>query len=160
MVIDIKRTVIRIQLRRFVVVILFLIIIVFLLTGLVKEMLWGLSKYQWSMIVAALYLLNLIIDNLLEPYYIYYSDEGKKIILRYFSLGFFNRRKNSIEIPKDQFAGFQADKSLFGIKEKIILLQHVKNIDAKYPPVSLWALSKTEKHNLKESLKSYIPEKT
>jgi hypothetical protein len=155
MVIDIKRTVIKIQLRRFITVLLFIAIIVFLLTGIVKEKLWELSKYQWSMFVAALYLLTLIIDNVLEPYYIYYSDEGKKIIFRYFSLGFFNRRKSSIEIPKEQFVGFRIEKSLFGFKEKIILMQHVKNIDAKYPSVSLWALSKTEKHNLTESLKSH-----
>ena len=156
MIIDIKRSVIKIQLRRFITIFLFIaLILAFLLTGIVHERLWGLTKYKWSMIIAGLYILVLIIDNLLEPYYIYFNDEGKKIILRFFSLGFFNRKKSSIEIPKDQLSGFEIKKSLFGLKQKLVLIQQVKNINAKYPAVCLWALSSTEKDNLLKALSSY-----
>jgi hypothetical protein len=146
MTINIQRTVIKIQLRRFLVVIVFVtLILAILLMGLIKDTFIYLTKYQWSLILAIGYLIYTAIDNYLEPYYIYFNDESSRIILRFFSLGLFNKRKQVIEIPKNEFVGFEVKTSFFHRKEKIILIRRVRNQNARYPAVSLSALSKQER---------------
>jgi hypothetical protein len=153
MIIDLKRTVIKIQISRFITLIVLVIFLLILMIMLdIKQTYFGLSKYQWSIIVAGIYVVYVIYQGILEPYYIYFSDQGEKIILRYFSMSFYNDKKHTIEIPKESYSGYEVKRSLVGLKEKLILLERIKNTDAKYPAVSLSALSKTQKRNLIEAL--------
>ncbi|MBN1596700.1 MAG: hypothetical protein JW894_00245 [Bacteroidales bacterium] len=160
MVIDIKRTVLRIQLRRFITMIVFVILILaamFLVSE--KREILGLSKYQWALIIAVLYVAVMIIEALWGFNYIYFSDEEGMIMLRFFSLGFFNRRKQAIQIPKDAFGGYTIRQTLGGIKKKIILYHKFKQKNAKYPPVNISALSRNDLHQLKITLDRYIVNK-
>ncbi|MBU0766124.1 MAG: hypothetical protein KJ607_14975 [Bacteroidetes bacterium] len=80
--------------------------------------------------------------------YIYFSDEGQKIVLRYFSLSIISKEKRAIEIPKKEFSGYEILHSFFNKRMEIILLQKRKTGIAKYPPVSITALKKAEQDAL------------
>ena len=73
-------------------------------------------------------------------------------MLRYFSPGLFTARKNSIEIPKKEFAGYEIESFFMRYREKVILMRKTGKGVAKYPPVSITALSHSERHDLLISL--------
>ncbi len=156
MTIDIQRTVIKNQLRRMITIIVYaLIIMLIMLVGNFKDEILGIGKVQWALIVTAIFTVSWIVEGMLELNYIYFCDNDEFIVFRYFSMSFLNHKKNSIEIPKDRFSGYIIQKSLGGFKTKIILKQHIKDIDAKYPAVSLTALSKNELSKLLKALDKY-----
>ncbi len=149
MIIDLKRKVIKIQLRRFITLIVFIVLVLLVLLMLdYNQKYFGLSRYQLAIIFAAIYVAFVIYQAILELNYIYFSDQGDRIILRYFSMSFYNDKKQSIEIPKEAFCGYEIRTSLGGLKKKLILYERVNNKDAKYPPVSISALSKNQILNL------------
>ena len=157
MTIDIKRTVLRIQLTRFIVAIIFTIsVVTVLIHKAFRNEILGLNREQWALALVFIYIIITAFDFIREPFYIYYKDDGSKIIFRYFSLGFFNKQKSAIEIPKPDFRGFEIKKYLLGFKEKIILSQKIKGKIAKYPAVSITSLNKKEKEKIVSSLNKYI----
>jgi len=156
MVIDIKRTVIKTHLRRLITLVCFIMVILLVLLAVnIKYTLLGMSKYQWAMIIVILYFLSIVFESMLELNYIYFSDRDDHIILRYFSMSILNKKKNSIEIPKNAFAGYQIISSMKGVKKKIILLQKIKDKIAKYPPVSISSLNKKQLTQMINSLDKY-----
>jgi hypothetical protein len=153
MVIDIQRTVLRKNLRAFILVLVFIFIILFLLlTGFYDDQLFGLTSYHLAIIIAGLYILIVLYNTLRQYNYIYYSDTRDTIILRYFSTGIMTHKKNSIELPKTDFAGYEKKRWLFGFREKVILRVKTPKGIANYPPVSFTALSKKEKQSIYQSL--------
>lgn len=156
MIIDIQRTVIKTQLRRFLTLIgcMVLVVAIMIIGGIRNELL-GINTYKWALIIGGVYVVSLILEAFLELNYIYFSDEDDQIILRYFSMSMFNRQKNSIEIPKDVFRGYAIKKSIFGLKKKIILFQRLKVSDVKYPAVSITGLNANELQLLVKTLDRY-----
>jgi hypothetical protein len=153
MVIDIGRTILRKNLWAFVLAIVFiLIIMVLLLTYIYEDQLFGITNYQIAIVIAGIYVVYMVFNALRKYYYVYFSDDNDKIILRYFPTGVFTHKKNSIEIAKRDFAGYEKKKWLFGFREKITLLVHTPKGTAKYPSVSLSALNRKEKENLYRAL--------
>lgn len=153
MVIDLQRTVIKTQVRRFLTVMVFGAIIIFvLLTGSSRTEYLSITKYQWAVIISILYFGAAILESIIDFNYIHYSDETDTIILRYFSMSFFNKKKNSIEIPNKDFRGYYFEKKFGGLKEFIILIQDYKGKEAKYPPVNVTALSKSQREKMIASL--------
>jgi hypothetical protein len=145
MQIDTKKRVISIQLRRLLSLLgILALVLALILFGQLPKTFLGLNKYHWAIVVGILYGFTVIYDSLFEFTYIYYNDEGNSIILRFFSLAYFNKRKQSIEIPKSEFTSFILKDSLFGYKKKIILRRFYKNVEAKYPAVSLTILDKEQ----------------
>jgi hypothetical protein len=115
----------------------------------------GLNKYAWGAVIGAVYLLAMMVEAWLELNYLYYTDQGDTLIFRYFSMSIFNRKKNSIEIPRKVFAGYEIRVSLRGLKRKIILMQRIKDKVVKYPAVSLTSLKKEEYVALLKNLDKY-----
>lgn len=153
MTIDLKRTVIKKKLRSFYITIIVILIIVFLLfTDVIDEDILKIKKYLISIFIGVLYVLMIIFNVIRDFNYIYYSDEGDKVVLRYFSLSIFTQKKSSIEIPKAALYGYMHNKSFMGLKEKIVLLQQLKNKVAKYPAVSITSLNTKQKNDLITSL--------
>ena len=149
MILDLKRTVIKIQLSRLITLFAFMILVILVIFLLDTQQTYiGLSKYQWAILISGLYVASVIYQAILELNYIYFNDQGDKIILRYFSMSFYNNKKQSIEIPIDSFSGYELKTSFAGLKQKLILYERVKSVDAKYPGVSISALNKTQKENL------------
>jgi hypothetical protein len=159
MVLDIHKTVFRIQLRRFIVLMVFIIfVLAAMLLGKLHTLYFGLSKYQLALLISAFYVLYTLFESFLELYYIYFSDEGDNLQLRFFSLSILNRKKQAIEIPKASFGGYTVKKSMGGLKTKLILYHKLKTSKAKYPEVSIAALSNNEKQMLFALLNKYHPE--
>lgn len=157
MILDTKGTVIRVQLRRFLQLVVFLtafLAIMFLMKKPPSDYL-GLTKYNWVLILAGLYALAVILESLLELNYIYFSDKEDRLVFRYFSMSVLSSRKRSIEIPKDKFTGYSLVKDLYGLKKKIILRQKLTKSEASYPPVSLSGLNKKELKQLLDAFDRY-----
>jgi hypothetical protein len=153
MEIDIQRTILKKYIRAFIFTVLIVVLIsVLLITYLYEDQLFGLTKYHLSIIFASLYVLFMVLNILRQFHYIYFSDAGDRIILRYFPMGLFTSRKNSIEIGKNEFAGYEVKKQMFGLREKLILKAKTGKGLAKYPPVSISALDSKEKENLFKAL--------
>lgn len=130
-------------------------VIFILLVGKMPNTFLGLNKYNWAIVVLALFVAYNIVESMFQLWYIYFNDEKDKIVLRYFSLGYFNRMKRSIEIPKNELLSYQVYEYYYGYKKTIVLHQVRGGKEAKYPPVSLSILKKEELKQLFGALDSY-----
>jgi len=149
MEIDIQRTILKKNLRAFILAIIFVVFVsLLLITYIYEDQLFGLTKYHLAIIFASIYVLYMVFNTLRQFHYIYFSDAGERIVLRYFPMGAFTHKKNSIEIGKKEFVGYEIKKQLFGLREKLILKAKTGKGLAKYPPVSITALTKKEKESL------------
>ncbi len=156
MTIDTQQKVIAIQLRRFLTMIFFILVFLVVMFFLDDdEKYLGMKKKYLLITLTGLYLVSLIIELFIGYKYIFFNDDTNKIILRYFSLGYINRQKQSIEIPKGELSGYEIENSFFGMKKKIVLIRTVKTKEARYPAVSLTILSKKQIDQLVTTLDRY-----
>ena len=88
----------------------------------------------------------------MEYTYLYFSDNGKNLIFRFYSLRNFYGKPQTIEISKMSFVKYDMVTSFFNIKESLVLYQKTPKGIAKYPPISLTLLSKKQKTELKRAL--------
>jgi hypothetical protein len=84
--------------------------------------------------------------------YIYFSNNGKNLIFRYYSLRFLYGKPRTIEIPKSDFVNYDITTSFFNRKDSLVLYQKTKKGVAKYPPISLTLLGANKKRELKRAL--------
>jgi hypothetical protein len=89
--------------------------------------------------------------------YISYSDEGEKIVFRYFPAGMVGGKKNSVEISKKLFSGYEMESGYFGLMKSIALFQKLGEGVAKYPPIYISALTREERAKIIRSLDLYLP---
>lgn len=153
MILDIRKTVLKNKIRTFYRTLFFLTVIaVLLVTNIYSDEFAGIDKYEFSILLACIYILTVLFGVIRNYHYIYYSDEGDNLILRFFSFSFWTQKKSSIEINKNDLEGYQINQQIFGLRENLVLYQKTKGGRAKYPPVSITALSKSEKKELLDSL--------
>ena len=124
---------------------------------LIKYPLLGMSDTAWTIMLIIIYLIIVFMPWIRKYQFIYYSDEGDSIIIRYFESGIFGGRKNSVEINKKTFSGFKTDSGLLGLVQSITLFQQYKEGVAKYPPVYISALSRKERKKVIKSLRLFAP---
>jgi hypothetical protein len=122
----------------------------------IKYPVLGLGDTAWTLIFVAIFVIITFYPMVLNYQYISYSDEGEDIILRYFSSGMISGRKNSVEINKRAFTGYQINSKYFGLIKSLVLFQKIKDRTAKYPPVYITSLKKEEKAKLIQSLNSFV----
>ena len=115
-----------------------------------------LSEFHAMIFVAAVYVVISIINTMKTPYFVSYNDHGDTIVMRYYPLSLFNSKKNSIEIPKQQFVKYELKPYFFGRFQRIILFQHFRNKVVGYPPISLSALDEEDKNRILASLQKYM----
>jgi uncharacterized membrane protein YbhN (UPF0104 family) len=149
MIIDIEKTIILKTKGKFIA----LIILVIVICGLLfipfrRDLISGVDNYLLAIFVAAAYIIYAFYETFRNYNYIYFSDESDKIVLRYFSPAMFTSKKNSIEIPRKEFAGYKLTSFFMRYRENIILFRKSKKGIAKYPPVSITALSNEERYRL------------
>ena len=116
----------------------------------------GLSKNKVAIAFISVFIVYFLIDYLRNYHYIYYSDTGDIIILRYYSLRPLEDKKNAIEFNKREFHSFKITKLLNGFNESLIIFRKTSKGIAKYPPVSITALSGNDKEKLTASLKKLV----
>lgn len=145
MTFDNGKTIIGLRLRLFIATIIMLVYIYLVYYG--KQLrfpILGIEEFHATLILTALYLLLAFLPLILRYRYIYFSDDGNNIIFRYYSVGFLSGKKSSVEIPKDEFAGYRIRKTFFGLIKSILLYRIMGNKKASYSPVYLSSLSKSE----------------
>jgi hypothetical protein len=160
MTFDNSKTIIGSRIKLFVATVLFLgYLLLAFAARVIKFPLLGMDETTITVIIAAIYLIIVFIPMALSYQYVYFSDEGDFIVFRYFFAGIVGGKKNSIEIHKETFKGYNIEKKLLGLVQSITLYQQIKGRKAKYPPVYISALTKEEKEKVISSLNSVVKSK-
>jgi len=123
---------------------------------LIDYPLLGMDEKTWSLIFTSIYAVLVFLPMFLNYQYIFFSDDGEYIVLRYFSAGITGGRKNSVEIDKRTFSGYKIEKRLLGLSQSIILFQKINNGTGTYPPIYISALDKVQRAKLVKSLNKYV----
>ncbi len=153
MIIDIDKTIIRRTKGKFIALLILVVVIcVLLFVPFRRDLFNGLSNNLLAIFFAVGYMIFALYETFRNYFYIYYNDESDKIVLRYFSPALFTSKKNSIEIFKKEFAGYELKSFFMRYRENLILLKSTSKGIAKYPPVSITALSNEERYSLLSSL--------
>jgi hypothetical protein len=153
MTFDNSKTIISLRIKLFAVTVVVLGWLALAYVGkVIKFPFLGMDDIFWTLILVAGWFVVAFIPMFLNYQYISYSDDGEKVIFRYFSAGIVGGRKNSVEISKYSFAGYEVEKKFFGLIQSIILFQRFKEGVAKYPPVFISALTRNEREKIFRSL--------
>ncbi len=156
MTFDNSKTIIRLRLRLFIATLVMLVYVFVVYYG--KQLrfpVFGIEESLATFVLTTAYLLLAFLPLLLKYKYIYFSDDGTSIIFRYYSVGLFSGNKNSVEIPKEEFAGYRIKKPFPGLVISIILYRRMRNKVASYSPVYISSLSKSEINKIKKTLNKY-----
>ena len=158
MKLDNSGTIVASRIKLFAVTALFLTYIVLsYIAKFFKLNLFGWSDAIWTIIFAVIWIFIALLPMIFKHQYISYSDDDDLIVFRYFSSGIFGGRKNSVEIGKKTFAGYETEKQLLGLSLSITLYQKVEKGVAKYPPIHVSSLTKEERAKIFKSLNEYLP---
>lgn len=109
---------------------------------------FGLSRHFFVWVVVLTYVGYYVFRYLLNLNFVHVSVDSSKLTVRYYSLRPFTKSHNSIEIPLTTFEGYKVNARLFGLRKELVLYQRIQGKRAKYPPVSLSALSKQQLEQL------------
>lgn len=131
---------------------IFFMVFLFLLVA--SLILTFLPNYLFEIILSVLSLSAFAIYLMIGYNYIYFSTEGDKVILRYQTLNPFIENPKSIEIDKSTFVKHEIINSFLGLKESVVLYQKSLKGIAKYPPVGINSLKKSEKEAMLKTLTS------
>ncbi len=158
MKIDNKKNTLKIWLQKLVATVVFTpVLMVILFSRTFREPVLGVDRNFYILAAILLYGGLLAWHLIRRPAYVFFSDNGEKIILRYYPVRALNRKKSSVEIPKDQFVKYEV-KKFFPGGETIILYRRLPKGVARYPGVSLSIMNKADRKKLKEALSQYVSE--
>lgn len=157
MKIDNQRNTYRIWLSRLVMTIVFTLIIL----GIVflpwfDETEFWLTKYHVAIFISAIYIIVNWVNYMKRPYYVSYNDQGDTLVVRYYPNSIFTSRKNSIEIPKQQFVKYELKPFLFKTQHWLILHQNFRGKVVAYPRISLSAIDIEDRQKMFQSLEKYM----
>lgn len=159
MTFDNSKTIIGVRIKLFAATVIFLAYVALTYAAkLIKFPLLGLSDTVWTLILVAIYLIIVFMPMILNYQFVFFSDEGEKIVFRYFTAGIVGGKKNSVEINKQAFKGYKTESKYFGLVRSVILLQKIGEGIAKYPPVYISALNREQQSKLFATLNKYVPE--
>ena len=157
MTINNQKYTIQLRLRKFAVILsLAILIVIIALSRILTEPFLGLTRVEWPWVIAGCIVLYYLVEYWLDNNYIWYTDEGTKIKLRYYSLRPLSQAKVSIEIPRNELVKYELRHGAGGIKTSLVLHQSTPAGVATYKPLSLTALKKEEIHALEKSLQNII----
>lgn len=125
---------------------------------MIKFPLLGIKETIWTVALIGIWFILALFPMVLSYQYISYSDEGENIVFRYFSAGIAGGKKNAVQISKSVFSGYRIEKRLFGLIKTLVLFQRAPQGIAKYPPIYITALKRSELSKIISSLKQYIPQ--
>jgi hypothetical protein len=105
--------------------------------------------------VFAIYVVLIVLNLARENNFIIYKETDDRIIMRYYPLHPFHDKFKSIEISKQTFSHFELEKRNLGLREDLYLFQISAKGLAKYPGISLSALSKQQRSEVLASLSKF-----
>jgi hypothetical protein len=144
--------------RRTSIILLLAFLLLTYVAKIIKYPLLGINQAGWTILILACFLIIIFLPLFLNYQYVYFTDEGETIIFRYYTAGFIEGKKNSIEINKRTFSGFTLEKRFFGLIQSIKLYQRHKKGVAKYPPVYISGLKREDRAKILKSLNSFAPQ--
>ncbi|MFC2098629.1 hypothetical protein ACFLSP_02680 [Bacteroidota bacterium] len=157
MIFDNKKTAIRIYLWKMIQASITVVLLIgIMVSGWFEKDVLGITKYQWVIIVTLVYLLMVIAARLRRLNFFYFSDDGDKILVRYYPIRPLVQKKKAVQIPKIGLAGYEINSSAMGLKKVLVLRQLVKGKVANYPPIGITALNRKEIDLLKKQLEKYL----
>ena len=157
MVFDNKKTTVRVYLWKMILASVTVILLIGIMaTGWFEQDVLGITKYQWIIIVSLVYLIMVIVSRLRKLNFFYFSDEGDKILIRYYPIHPLVHKKKAVQIPKISLAGYDVNISAFGLKKVLVLRQKIKGKVAKYPEIGITALNRKEIDLLIKHLNKYL----
>ena len=160
MKIDNQRNVYKVWLRKLIITILFVMFIIALVfINLFVDPDSSITKYHIAIAISIVYIIISLVGMFRNPYYFHFHDTKDMLVIRYYPVGLFNHKKNSIEIPIQHFVKFEIEKFFLGTGEKLIVYQNYRQKVAKYPPISLSAVDRTDRDRLKVVLTRYSKRK-
>jgi len=104
-------------------------------------------------IISAFFFITTAFSLFLNYNFIIYQESQEKIVLRYYPLHPLHHKFKSIEIPKTRLSHFEVKNKLFGLRPEITLFQQTDKGLAKYSPVSISSLSKSDQKKIIDSLR-------
>jgi len=161
MVIDIKKTIIGLHLLKLLLIVLLSVSVVMLFYfELFSPERFGFDQKYLIFVFIALYLIYYFWGLICDYNYFYYSDlSPSKLVFRFYSLAPLSKRQNSIEIRKDEFHKFAFEEKMLGMRKYLVLYQKTPKGIAKYKPISIRLLKKSEKQDLSVALSYFQKEK-
>jgi len=157
MKIDNRRNTYRIWLSRLVMTMVFaLIILLLVFVSWFDNPDLPITKYHIVILISVVYLAINWLNYLKRPYVVSYNDQGEMLVVRYYPVSMFTSRKNSIEIPKQQFVKYELKPFLFKSQHYLILHQNFRGKVASYPRISLSAMEKEDREKMLQSLEKYV----
>ncbi len=149
MIIENKKNVIGLHIRRRFFLLLLAITLVLLIF---KDSFLGIDRIVYFIGLNGLYIIYYIWGTIRDYNYLYYNDLGPKLIFKYYFLALLVKRKRTIEIDKDNFYKFQINKKWMGLRIYLVLYEQQPGGIAKYPPVSMGLLKNKEINKIMSSL--------
>ena len=110
----------------------------------VKFIIWGASF--------VIFLIFFWFQYRMEYSYLYFSNNSKNLVFRFYSMRLFSGKPKTIEISKTSFFKYDIVTGFLNKKESLVLYQKTDKGVAKYPPISLTLLTKNQKTELKRAL--------
>lgn len=154
---DNQKTVVKINKIRYIAILVYVALVsIIFFSGWFDDQILGLSKTSFIVVLSALYILYIIVSYLLNFNFFSFSDEGNKLVFKFISFRPFDNAKKAIEIEKGKFSGYKIEKSFFNMKKELILSIKTKNGVAKFPSISISALSEENLTLLKSSLNQFV----
>jgi hypothetical protein len=152
------KNIIGLRIRLFAItVILIVYLVLTYVAQIIKFPILGISDTVVTIILVSVYGFLVFLPMHINFQYVSYSDDDDKISFKYFTSGIIGGRKNSVEINKRNFSGFEVKSEFFGLKRSIILFQNFREGVAKYPPVHVSGLTRKEREKVIRSLSQYVP---
>lgn len=119
-----------------------------------KEPIWGIHRNSIAILLGAIYLFLILRPLVLNHYFIYATVEEGVLRVKFYKLGFIPGKPKTFEIPVKEYNKFEIRTYLYGLREDIILFRKIKKGIAKYPPLSLTALTRKQRNQFISMLKS------
>lgn len=109
-------------------------------------------------LLSLVYLFLILKPWILNYQFLFVSDEGKKLEIKYYNLRLFPGSHKTIVFPKKEFYKFEVIQTLFKLREQAVIYRKMSRGIVKYPPLSLKGLKSAEKNKLITLLKRLQPE--
>lgn len=110
------------------------------------------NGYYIIAVLAAVMIIMFIAISIKQYRYFYCEITPQKIEFRFHGLGPLNSYFKSYKIKPEHFKGYKITKTTMGLVDKITIYVVVSGEVAKYPPISLSALSESERKTLVNAL--------
>jgi hypothetical protein len=156
MTLDNSKTIIAFRIRLFVVTVIALAwVALAYIIKLIKFPILGIDDWIWTLLIVAIWVVVAFMPMILDYQFFFFSDDGEKIVFRYFNAGIVGGKKNSVEIDKKRFTGYSTGSKLLGLSRSLILYQQIGQGVAKYPPIYITALTKEQRAQVLHALDAY-----